>query len=256
MNPSTVAWALAAFSGAVTGMNVFRHGLKPGCENYVQNTYSYMVTYILITVAVMLSMVQSKVGIPAFVLKGGGGMALAFMIGLMIALYGSYIAVLMVPKDMALLKHMLVLVYLIINAWLFSFLYVEYGLKDMTVVLAMTAAMFVVLSVAAFKFQRLISSRASLGFVIFMFVAIIIEAIAYMVAPFSAITAGITLFMLGVIIYVAMKFTKRMIENAATCEKNGGPDYPREAISFYAAFIGMFARILSLKSGRRRRLSM
>lgn len=237
--------ALAAL--LVTFLSVFKGG-KPTCENYIRNTYLYLVCYVILMIAAMLTMADYNAKKMTDRLLSSVAIFIAFS-----CLYiGVLIAILYIDRKYVVVKHLLALVYTILSAVLFMTVYYEVGKwMDMVIVLCMTLAVFVTLSLFAFKFKDMISSRVSLSFIILFIVAIVVEGVAYAIAPSSPLTAVINLFVLGLVIYVALKHTKRMIENQQTCEKDGGPDYVREAVSFFISLKNIFSQLLSLKRGKR-----
>jgi FtsH-binding integral membrane protein len=165
----------------------------------------------------------------------------------LLAYIGTFMAILLVDKKHLALKHFLALFFIILSAVVYQFLLVEFGGQEMLIALGITVAVFVILSIMAFKFQELLTSRVSMAFLIMFIAVVIIELVVSMLAPFSWFAKLITLVVMMFIVYIAMVHTKRMIENSKTCDNDGGPDYVREAMSFFVDMKNIFIRVLSLR---------
>lgn len=244
--------AMAAFMIIVTFVFSFDGG-RPTCEQYIRNTYLYTSTEIIITAAVFMVLVytQANTKFMQFIIRQSIGIAIVIAIAFVVAYFATLIMAIRINKNKVVLKHLVAFVFVLMSGFLFSLFQMEVGLREMGIVLGITAAIFVVLSVLAFKFQDRISSQVTLTFLIIFIIGLLIELVAYMIAPGSIWTMAITTFMLVLIIWLAMKHTKRMIENQKTCQQNGGPDYVAESMSFFVDFKNIFIRVMDLRKGRR-----
>ena len=245
-----IALLIASFvSAGVTYASAYPDFQKlPTCKEYVKNTYLYLMTFVIIMCFLVVAMAAYK--LPASVrnqFEDNIVLVIATVIVYLLAYIGTFMAILLVDKKHLALKHFLALFFIVLSALLYQFLFVEFGGQEMLIALGITVAVFVILSVMAFKFQDLLTSRVSLAFLIMFVAVVIIELIVSMFSPFSWFAKLITLVVMMFIVYIAMVHTKRMIENSKSCDKDGGPDYVREAMSFFVDMKNIFIRVLSLR---------
>jgi FtsH-binding integral membrane protein len=220
----------------------------PTCNEYVKNTYLYLMTYVIIMCFMVLALAAYK--LPINIRKQFESnlvLVIATFIVYILLYIGTFMAILLVNKKHLLLKHFLALFFIFLSALFYQFLLIEFGGQEMLIALGITVVVFVALSIIAFKFQDLLTSRVSMAFLIMFIVVVVVELLVSLIAPFSWFARLITLVVMMFIVYIAMVHTKRMIENAKDCEKDGGPDYVREAMSFFVDMKNIFIRVLSLR---------
>ena len=220
----------------------------PTCNEYVKNTYLYLMTYIIIMCFMVVALAAYK--LPINIKKqfeNNLGLIIATGVVYILLYIGTFMAILLVNKKHLILKHFLALFFVLLSALIYQFLLIEFGGQEMLIALAITVAVFIALSVIAFKFQDLLTSRVSMGFLIMFIVVVVVELLVSLIAPFSWFARLITLVVMMFVVYIAMVHTKRMIENAKECENEGGPDYVREAMSFFVDMKNIFIRVLSLR---------
>lgn len=222
----------------------FKDG-KPTCENYVLNTYIYSVFYLGL-MAFFVAMVLNHTDLYNKYL------GIRSLIVLLIAYLGLYFGILFIPKEKVLLKHIVSLVYIFVASILISSIFFIFFPRSIMLSIIMTFTLFVILSVMAWKFQKLISSSISLPLLIVFLLLVIAEFIVSLLYPGTLIEKAIILIVLMVICYLVLVKTKKMIENSASCEKNGGPDYVKESMGFILSFQNLLLRILELFGKRKR----
>ena len=225
----------------------FKDG-KPTCEHYILNTYIYTVFYLGLMGFFISLILNHKYIYDKYI---GLGTAIA----LILAYIGLYLAVLFIPKEKVGLKHIISIVYIFVASILLSTIFFLFFPKSIMLSILMTLSLFVILTVFAWKFQKLISSSISLPLLIVFLLLVIAEFIIGLFYPGGLIEKAIVLIVLMVICYLLLVKTKRMIENSASCQEDGGPDYVKESMGFILSFQNLLIRILrlfgKLKRGRR-----
>lgn len=237
------SWIFALILSLITFSSAFQNN-APTCEHYVRNTYLYLSSGITYTIAFMSTLITLNILPRSF--PSPISAIVAFVVFL-VAYYGTFMALLFLNHKHVLVKHTFALFFVFLSAILFAMIYQIYGLYDMIQVFIITIVIFMTLSFFAFKFQDSISSKFTSTFFIIFLVGLLAEMLLYVLMPFSPLTMLVTLGIMLLIVYIAMKHTKRMIENQKTCKEQDGPDYIREALSFFVDFKNIFVRLLALR---------
>ena len=226
----------------------FKDG-KPTCDHYVLNTYIYSVFYLGLMGFFISILLNHKDVYNKYV-------GLGSLIALVIAYIGLYFAVLFIPKEKVLLKHIVSIVYIFVASIFISSIFFIFFPESIMHSILMTFILFVILSGMAWKFQKLISSSISLPLLIVFLLLVVAEFVIGLLYPGTLIEKAIILIVLMVICYLVLVKTKRMIENSASCEKEGGPDYVKESMGFILSFQNLLLRILEIFGKRKRGIRM
>jgi FtsH-binding integral membrane protein len=233
-----IAMAIATYASA------FKKG-KPVCDRYTLNTYMYAVTYLFMLTWFTAWVMQY----PKLLEK----MDLIKLIVIFVVYIAAYFAVMLIPKDQALLKHMASVLYIAVSGVLLASVFIYFQTKSIMTAVLMSVVLFVVLTLFVFKFPEKISSHVSWVFFMVFLVMIIAEFIVGMFYPSSMLEKGIILVVLMLICYLVLVKTKRIIENEASCLQDKGPDYPKESIGLVLSFQNILLRILAVFGKRRLR---
>ena len=221
----------------VTYFSAFKNG-KQTCDNYILNTYLYTITYLFLLgyASILFSLYSTNLSLTTTII-------------LLILYVIVYIALLTIPNDKQLLKHLVSILYIVLAAFLLNFIFIVFDSTAIATAILLSIALFIVLSIIAFKFKTLISSKISLTFVIIFFVMIFLEFFISMFYPSSMIEKVIILVVLMIICYLVLTKTKKMIENEANCAKEGA-NYVNDSIGFILSFQNILLRILDLRKGK------
>lgn len=222
-------------------LSAFKDG-KPSCDNYIQNTYLYCVTYLLFMTYLIIAISRY----PKLLSK----LTLTHFILIIFVNFAVFMAIVFVSPERFVLKHVLSIFYIASASLILSALFAYFGSKAVVPAALSSIALFAILTFIAFKFQDWISSRLTMTFIIVFIVLAITEFIIGLMYPSSFIEKAIILAMLMLICYLVLVKTKRMIENSEACTL---PDYVRESIGFIVSFKNILLRLLSLRKGRIRR---
>lgn len=243
MNPHlflipTIAMTIATYVSATEGG-------KLTCDHYILNTYLYTITYLFFMMYFVMALMK-------YAPKMIANLNLIHLVIFFVLNFGSLLGVLYLPKEYAILKHIVGLLYIATASVILSMLFVFFDSKAIVSAVIMSIVLFVILSILAFNFKELISSKLSIAFFIVFVILVIAELIIGYFYPSSLLEKAVILVVLMMICYLVLVKTKRMIENEADCEKQKGPDYVKESIGFIVSFQNILLRILQLR-GRRRR---
>jgi len=209
---------------------------KPTCDKYVQNVYLYAVSYMFLLAWVVAVLYKNPTLAPQVGLLG--------LVLLLLLYIGTYFAIMFVPKEHYILKHILALFYIALSGFILYTIFDMFELKSVTYASVSALVLFLVLTFFAFKFQNLISSKVSTTFVIVFIVMAILELIIGLLYPFSVLEKIIVFAVLMFVCYLLLKQTKRIIEQGATCVQ---PDYVKESISLVMTFKNILIRLLEIK---------
>ena len=226
---------------AAVSLNTSFEKGKPTCSKYVQNIYFYAVSYMFLLAWVVSLLYKNPKLAPDVGILG--------LVLLLILYIGTYFAIMFVPEEHYILKHMLALFYIALSGFILYTIFDMFELKSVTYASLSAVVLFVVLTLFAFKFQNLISSKVSTAFIIVFVVMAIIELIIGLLYPFSNLEKIIVFAVLMLICYLLLKQTKKIIEQGATCTQ---PDYVKESISLIMTFKNILIRLLEIK-GRLKR---
>lgn len=243
MNPHlflipTIAMTIVTYVSATEGG-------KLTCDNYILNSYLYTITYLFFMMYFVMALMKHAPKMLA-------NLNLFNVILFIVLNLGSLLGVMFLPKEFALIKHIVGLVYVGTASVLLSMIFLFFDSKAIVSAVIMSIVLFVILSILAFNFKELISSKISIAFFIVFVIMVIAEIIIGYFYPSSLLEKAIILVVLMLICYLVLVKTKKMIENEAECEIQKGPDYVKESIGFIVSFQNILIRILQLR-GRRRR---
>lgn len=244
MNPHlflipTIAMTIVTYVSATEGG-------KLTCDNYILNSYLYTITYLFFMMYFVMAVIKYAPNIIKHINLG-------YIIMFILLHMGTLLGVLYLPKEYAMLKHIVGLLYIATASVLLSVIFFFFDSKAIISAVIMSIVLFVILSILAFNFKELISSKISIAFFIIFVIMVIAEIIIGYFYPSSLLEKAIILVVLMLICYLVLVKTKKMIENEAECEIQKGPDYVKESIGFIVSFQNILIRILQLRSGRRRR---
>lgn len=221
----------------ITYISAFDKQGKPKCDHYVLNCYLYAVTYLVMMLWFIILFIEKNIDISS---------NLWAMIGLAIASFVSYLAIIFIPKDMVILKHLISVIFISISALLLTTLFLFFELKSIIFAVVMAIILFLILTGFAWKFQEMISSKISLTFVIIAIVFIVVEMLVGIFMPGSILEKIIISIVLLIMCYFLLVKTKKMIENSQTCIEDKGPDYVKEGTGFVVILESFFIRLLEL----------
>lgn len=223
----------------ITYASAFEQGI-PVCDNYVQNTYLYSVTYLLL-LTYFIALLNAN---PKLMNK----IDMMYVLPVVIANLGIFFAMMYTSPKNVLLKHILSLFYIVTASFLLTLVFMYFDSKAVVSAAVLSVVLFSVLSIFAFRFQRFLSSRISVAFFIVFVVMVIAELLIGLLFPSSVFEKVVILAVLMLICYLVLVRTKRMIENAETCRT---PDYVNESIGFIVSFQNIILRVLQLRNRRR-----
>ena len=223
----------------VTYVSAFKDG-KPICDRYILNTYLYVLTYLfLMTYFVMLISQYPKLFKKVNLLH---------IIGVGLVNIGLLLAIYMLSPENYILKHFISVFFIAFSSFLLSFIFMYFDSKSILTAMVLSITLFVILTILAFKFQNLISSKISLVFLIVFILVVIAETIIGIFYPSSIFEKIIITVVLMFIGYLVLVKTKRMIENKEKCVM---PDYVKGSIGFIMDIQSILVRILELKGSKR-----
>lgn len=231
-----VAMAIATYASA------FKDG-KPTCDRYVLNTYMYAVTY-MFTLAWFTAWLM---GHPKLL----ESIDLVKLLAIFLVYLASYFAVMFIPKDMVLLKHMCSVLWVAVSSVLLAAVFIFFQTKSIMTAVLLSAVLFVALTLFVFRFPERISSHVSWVFLVVFVVMIIAEFVVGMFYPSSILEKAVILAVLMLICYIVLVRTKRIIEEGASCKQ---PDYPKESVGLVLSFENILLRVLELFGKRKLRL--
>lgn len=243
MNPQLILVPTIIMS-IITYVSAFEGG-KLTCDRYILNSYLYTITYLFFMMYFVMAIMKYA---PALL----NSLNYTYIILFILLHLGAFLGVLFLPKEFALLKHIVGLLYIATAAVLLSIIFFFFDSKAIVTAVVLSIVLFVILSVLAFNFKDMISSKIPMAVFIVFIVMVIAEIIIGYFYPSSFLEKAIILVVLMLICYLVLVKTKKMIENEKDCEKLKGPDYVKESIGFILSFQNILIRILQLR-GRRRR---
>jgi FtsH-binding integral membrane protein len=217
----------------------FKDGIQV-CDNYILVSYLYALFYLSIV----------SVGIKVCIDKKWWKLSLGALIGLVVGLFITQFAMLSIPKEFFVGKHLLSVVFSLLISLLLSSLFVAYAPSSIAMAVLSTAAVFILLTLMAWKYQEQIASKLSMTMLVLFFVLIFVELLIGMFYPNSLLEKGIILLVLMMIGYLLMMKTKQLIENEKKC-KTDGPDYVNEGTGLMLSFENLLIRILALFGKRK-----
>jgi len=222
----------------------FKEG-KQVCDNYILVSYLYALFYLSLMcyiIAIILVNFEDKL------------IAIPLMYILILALIDLALmfSVLMIPVKYTILKHFISIIYIVVSSILIAFIFLSFAPESIVLAFGMTTVLFLFLTLIAWKFQDMISTKVPLILIIAFFVLIIVELIISIMYPSSLIEKAVILLVLVVLCYFLLVKTKRIIENDKNCPKSEGPDYVQEGIGLLLSFQNMIIRILELFGKRRK----
>lgn len=239
---------LLIISLILTYISAYKNG-KPVCDRYILNTYLYMTTSLFLMMWMILMLAQTGI-IAEWAMTSSGGTLIAAFIGILVFYFVSLIAILKLPKEHLLLKHIAHVAFISVTSVLLLYIVYVFDIKAIVTAVVLTVVMFVALSIMAWKFQSYLKSTISLPFLILFVVVVIAELIIGLIYPSSMLEKVIITIVLAFVCYFVLIKTKKVIENADACPNKETPDYVKDSIGFVISFINMFIRILELKKGR------
>lgn len=225
-----------------TYASAFRDG-KPVCDRYVLNTYMYAVTYMFMLTWFTAWVMQH----PKLLEK----IDLIKLIAIFVVYIAAYLAVMFIPKDQALLKHMASVLYIAVSGVLLASVFMYFKSRSVMTAVLMSVVLFVALTLFVFRFPDKISSHVSWVFFMVFIIMIIAEFIVGMFYPSTMLEKGIILAVLMLICYLVLVKTKRIIEHDESCVKDKGPDYPKESIGLVLSFQNILLRLLAIFGKRK-----
>lgn len=247
MNPHLL-FVIPVVCALVIYMISFKEG-KQICDNYVLVTYLYTLFYLALGAYFITILLQ-------YYEKQLDKLSIGTLLGIIVLYVIVYYVMIFIPKEQLLLKHLISIIYIMITSVMLAVIFMMYFPQSIILSLLMTLVLFVVLTLIAWKYQDVISSRVPLIMLIVFFILVIAEFLVSLFYPGTLIEKAIILVVLLVVCYLVLVKTKRMIENRDSCEKDGGPDYVRESTGLLLTFQNMLIRILELTGRRRRRYSL
>lgn len=228
-----------------TYVSAFKDG-KPICDNYVLNTYMYAVTYLFMLTWFTAWIMQN----PKLLEK----IDLIKLIVIFVVYIAAYFAVMLIPKEQVLLKHMASVLYIAVSSIFLAGVFIYFKTQSIMTAVIMSLVLFLALSVVAWKFQDMISSRVSLVFIVVFFIMILAEFVIGIFYPSTMLEKAIIVIVLMFICYLVLVKTKNIIENQASCLQEKGPDYPKESIGLVLSLQNILIRILQLFGKRKLRM--
>lgn len=221
----------------------FKEG-KQICDNYILVSYLYALFYLALLSYFVTILLEYENKLDKI---GGYG-----LFGILLLEIIAYVGLMFIPKEQILLKHFVSILYIIITSITLAVVFTLFVPGTLPFTLLMTMALFIILTLIAWKFQDKISSNITLIMLIVFILLAIIEFLISVFFPGSLLEKAIVLIVLLIICYLVLVKTKRMIENRDSCEKDGGPDYVQEGTSLLLTFQNLLLRILQLFGKRRR----
>lgn len=232
----------------VLAMVIYMISVKNGtqvCDRYILVTYLYALMYLFLLGYFILLLLPYEKQLRRF--------DLSYFIGLIVLYLAIYFTMVYIPKDQRIVKHLISLIYIAITSVMLTIIFMMFVPNALLISILMTLMLFILLSLLAWKFQEKLASKIPLALLLVFLGLVIAEFILSIFMPNSLITQGVILLVLMVLCYFLLVKTKRMIENAKSCEKEGGPDYVNESTSLLLTFQNLLLRILELFGKRKRR---
>lgn len=245
MNPHLL-FLIPVVCALVIYMISFKEG-KQICDNYILVTYLYTLFYLALGsyfISLLLPY-ENKLN----------KLSVMSMIGLVILYIAIYFIMVYIPKEKLVLKHVVSIIYIMVTSVLLSIIFMMYFPESIILSLLMTLVLFVTLTLFAWKFQDMLSSKIPLTLFIIFIILAIAEFFISIFYPGSLLEKATILVVLLILCYFVLVKTKRMIENRDNCEKEGGPDYVNESTGLLLTFQNLMIRILELTGKRKRRYS-
>lgn len=238
MNAQLLIIPVIAFC-IITYLSVVKNG-KLTCDNYTTNTYLYTITYLFLMNYFVALLMQHPKFLEQFDLT-------KMIIALIIQL-STLLAIIYVPGEYVLFKHLLSIFYISVASLLLCLLFMYFDSKSIKFAVISSIILFIILSVIAWKYQHILSSSVSIPFIIALFILLIAELIIGLIYPSSLLEKFVITAVLMLICYLVLVKTKKMIENSEHCET---PDYVKESIGFIVSFENILLRVLSLIGKKR-----
>lgn len=219
-------------------LSAFKDG-KPTCDRYILNTYLYSFTYLFLLMY--------------FVLLAGkypdilGKLDMMRVFGVVFLNMGLFLTIVLLPAEQYELKHVLSILFVAASSLLLNWTFMFYGSKTVLSAVIMTIVLFTILTIIAFRFQDLISSKVTLVFVIVFILLVIAQTIIGMLYPSSLFEKIIVTVVLMLVCFLVLVKTKAMIEHKEKCK---APDYVKESLGFIISFENILVQILHLKKNR------
>jgi FtsH-binding integral membrane protein len=218
---------------------------KQVCDNYVLVSYLYALFYLSLMsyiIAIIIVNFEDKL------------MAMPMMYILVIALIDLIltISIYTIPVKYIVLKHVISLIYVLVSSVVIAFIFLLYAPEAIALAFGATSILFALITLFAWKFQNMISTKIPLILIIAFFVLIIAEFVISIIYPNSLLEKAVVLLVLLAVCYLLLVKTKRIIENDKNCPKTEGPDYVKEGIGLLLSFQNLIIRILQLFGKRKR----
>jgi FtsH-binding integral membrane protein len=214
----------------------FKEG-KQICDNYILVSYLYALFY--------LSLVSC--GIKFFIdNKTANKMSVLSVLGVGVVSIIVQLVLLSTSKTWVIWKHVLSVIFSLILSLLLSVIFVWYAPSSIVMAVFSTLALFVSLTLIAWKYQESLPSHIGVGMLLLFLAVILAEFFIGMFYPNSLLEKGIILVVMMILGYLVLVKTKRMIENKKNCESEGGPDYVNEGTGLMLTFENLLIRVLSL----------
>ena len=230
----------------------FKDG-KQVCDNYILITYLYALFYICLTayITMMIFMHMRTLINYIFTADFNTYAYIALVIVLFVTYVGLYFLTIMLPKKFVILKHVLSLLVIFLGSIILAIIFFTYAPDAIFIALIMTVVLFIVLTLITWKFQKYISSKIGIVFIIVFLILILIELLLLIFFPNSILTSIIIFIVLLALCYLLLVKTKAIIENSKTCKDETHPDYVSEGLGLYLSFKNILLQILQLRSRRR-----
>lgn len=230
----------------------FKDG-KQVCDNYILISYLYALFYICLTAYITMMIFLNLHHILKYLSTKDVSMQMYMAIVIVISILYVilYIVIIILPKKYVILKHALSLLVILLGSIMLAIIFFTFAPDAIFIALIMTIALFIVLTIIAWKFQDYISSNIGIVFFIAFFVLLIIETLLLIFFPNSIITSIVIFIVLLALCYLLLVKTKIMIENSKKCKDDNLPDYVTEGLGIYLSFKNILIQILQLRSRRR-----
>lgn len=226
----------------------FKNG-KQVCDNYILSSYLYALFYITLTAYLSFMIFLQYSNMFEFLQEKDTNtymyIVLAFIITTIYV--GLYTVVLLLPKEYVITKHLLSLIVILLGSIILSSVFITFAPDALGIALLLTVALFVVMTIIAWKFEKYISTQIPLFVLIVFIILFIIEFILLVFFPNSIITTIVIGIVLIIVSYMLLIKTKLLIENSKTCYI---PDYVSEGLRLLLSFQNMFLHILELRRRR------
>lgn len=243
---------LAIVSNAlVIKRNAFDDDNVPTCDNYILNTYLYVLFGFLLMAVVLVSSYENKT-IEGYLMMIFGSIVsivlfILFVIGIFILFYRTD------PKDNLVLLHVLWLILIVI----FSFmLYIPVKIGKMTGLLQtaimITLVITVIVAYIGIKHGKTIVLFDWDKYLRFGMFGLVIAYFTLMAFPIKddktrdMVYTGLSIFSLTLFILLLLSFNKKLTERAEECHTDNNPNYPKESVGIIIKMINIFQDVLIL----------